>query len=440
MITDYLPDNDDALPQGLIANSRSVIEAVYRKPELPAWEGYPCIEALPALISRQTLFEQIQVIPQFSQTIRKQPAHVRAHMVMDILHFFQPLSIHAKLEGMVSRSIHDGYRGRNPLDARQVRDVKARLEYFRTHPLSQSYDTNSASGFLICGMSGVGKSTSLRRILDLYPQIILHKEYRARKFTQAQLVHLTLECPKDGSTKGLCIDFFKTIDFIFGGETTYASAYGSENRATNQLMQSMATLASALQIGLIVIDEIQYLNVAKSGGAEELLNFFVRLVNIIGVPVVLVGTYDAYKLVSPTFRHARRCSGQGDVIWEPLLSDHDDWKTYVKSLWECQYLAKKSLLTDQLSETLHEISFGIIDIANRIYLAAQVKAIETGMEVITDGMLRSAYRDDFRLVSHIIECLRSGDPAMLEGFRDVVITPALPIQKTETPSEAAGAR
>jgi hypothetical protein len=428
MITDYLSEGDIALPRGLMSNSRSVIEAVYRKPELAAWGGYPCIEALPPLIPRETLFEQIQVSPKYSKTMRRQPAHVRAHMVMDILHFFQPLSIHAKLAGMVSRALHDGYIGRNPLDVRQVNSLKARIEYFKTHPLSLQYDTNSASGFFVCGMSGVGKSTTLRRILDLYPQVILHNEYCGRRFTRAQIISITIECPKDGSTKGLCIDFFKTIDFILGGETNYASTYGQESRATNQLMESMATVAAVCQVGLIVIDEIQYLNVAKSGGAEELLNFFVRLVNIIGVPVILIGTYDAFDLVSPTFRHARRCSGQGDLIWEPVSFDHDDWKIYSESLWDYQYLAKPSLLTDQILKALHEISYGIIDIANRIYLAAQIKAIETEQEIITEGMLRSAYRDDFRLVSYIIECLKTGEPAQLQRFRDVQIKPALPIQ------------
>lgn len=436
MIADYLSDPEIVAPRGLMANSRTVVDALYREPELPAWAGYPCIEALPPLVSRATLFEQIQALPKYSTTIRTQPAHVRAHMVMEIGHFYQPLSIHGKLAGMVSRAIHDGYVGRNPIDPRQVSSLKARLEYFRTHPYSLQYDSNSASGFLVCGMSGVGKSTTLRRILDLYPQIILHNKYQENRFTRVQIVSVTLECPKDGSTKGMCIDFFKTIDYILGGETNYSSTYGSENRATNQLMESMATVAAAHQIGVIVIDEIQYLSVAKSGGAEEFLNFFVRLVNIIGVPVIIVGTYDAYKIVSSTFRHARRCSGQGDLIWEPLSFDHDDWKIYSESLWEYQYLSNESPLTAELSKTLHEISFGIIDIANRIYLAAQVRAIETAQEIITDGMLRSAYRDDFRLVSYIIECLKTGDPVRLQPFRDVLIQSALPIQEQKRSAKA----
>ena len=46
-------------------------------------------------------------------------------------------------------------------------------------------------------------------------------------------------------------------------------------------------------LGLLVIDEIQHLNQAKSGGAEKMLNFFLQLMNTLGLPVVLIGTYGA---------------------------------------------------------------------------------------------------------------------------------------------------
>jgi hypothetical protein len=426
---------DDSSPRGLLANPRTVIAAKYRKPELQKWAGYPSIEALPPLIPRKKMFEMIQVQPHYAESMRKKPAHVRSHMVMDILHFFQPHSIHARLDGMISRALYDGYIGRNPLDPRQAKGIEERLEFFKKHPYTRHCDYSAASGFVVCGMSGLGKSTSLTRILGRYPQVILHSKYRDRRFTRAQITFVFLECPKDGSTKGLCVDFFKTIDFIMGEKTEYASKYGRESRATNQLMQSMATVAATHQIGLIVIDEIQYLNVAKSGGEEEFLNFLVRLVNIIGVPVVLVGTCDAEKLFSSAFREARRGSGQGDLFWEPLKLEDEDWITFTTSLWEYQYLSKPSPLTKQLSKVLYDISFGVIDIANRIYLAAQVKAIETGQEVITEGMLRSAYRDDFRLVSHIIEILKTGDPALLKTIKDVHMRSALPVQQATVRSK-----
>jgi len=44
-------------------------------------------------------------------------------------------------------------------------------------------------------------------------------------------------------------------------------------------MVKMSTLAHTHGLGLLIIDEIQHLSQAKSGGSEKMLNFFVTLVN-----------------------------------------------------------------------------------------------------------------------------------------------------------------
>lgn len=270
--------------------------------------------------------------------------------------------------------------------------------------------------------------------------IIIHTKYKRKRFTRTQIVWLILECPKDGSTKALCTKFFNAVDYVMGGATTYSKDYGKVSRSTNDLMDSMATVAATHQLGVLIIDEIQYLNVAKSGGAEEMLNFFVNLVNTIGLPVVLVGTYDAAPLFTGTFRQARRGSGQGDLVWDRMTFD-DEWQLYVEALWEYQYVQEKSPLTEKLSRALHDVSYGIIDIANRIYLAAQVRAVERGVNIqekeeITEGLLRSAYRDDFRLVSHILETLKTGDASLLHNIRDVCPPAILPVKEGATSTNA----
>ncbi len=53
---------------------------------------------------------------------------------------------------------------------------------------------------------------------------------------------------------------------------------------------------------MLIIDEIQSLSLAKSGGgAEKMLNFFMTLINTIGVPVVLIGTNKAMSVLHLNF-------------------------------------------------------------------------------------------------------------------------------------------
>jgi hypothetical protein len=415
----------------------------YHAPELPKFAGNPCLESLPLINSREKASEVLTKLPPYDEEMRLAEAHLRQHMVMDILHFFQPLSTQLKLEGMISRAIRDGYIDRNPLDLAHSDNLKIRAEHFKTHPYVGECASTNSSGFLICGMSGIGKSTSLARILSLYPQLIIHRNYRGKRFTRVQIVMTILECPKDGSTKALCEDFFKTIDYLMGGKPHYSKKYGKKAENTNNMTHSIAHLAIKHHLGILVIDEIQYLNVAKSGGADEMLNFFVKLVNTIGIPVVLVGTYEAAPLLTSTFRLARRNSGQGDLIWEPLPFSSDprsNWQLYAETLWYYQYVRTPSPLTEQLSKALHDISFGIPDIANKIYLATQIRAIETGEEVITEGMLRSVYRDDFRLISDIIETLKTGRPELLQRFKDVHCPPIILAQISDSQGNGNASR
>ncbi|HEV2914356.1 MAG TPA: ATP-binding protein [Pyrinomonadaceae bacterium] len=377
------------LNNSLFVGKGTVVEAEYISPELPKFNNNPCILALPRINTRKQAIASMQRFPEYHSEPRKLPPNLRTHMVMDLLHFFQPLPIHLKLEGMVSRMIRDGYLARNPMDPTYRGHLKERLECFKAgRPLESQFEP-TASGFSIVGMSGVGKSTGMKRVLSLYPQIILHNRFKDRNFTAIQIVWLKLECPKDGSITSLCTDFFKAVDDLLG--TNYSNIYGKKRRNIQELMLYMAVIAAEHYIGMIVIDEIQDLSVAKSGGATQLLNFFVRLVNTIGLPAVLIGTYKAIPIMSSEFRLARRGSGQGDLVWDRMSLD-EDWRLFTETLWGLQYVKKKCPLTGELSEALHEISYGVTDVAIRICLAAQVRAIETAHEKITEDLLRSAYR------------------------------------------------
>jgi hypothetical protein len=414
-------ENNQDNTYSVLVDKGAVVEAFYSPPELPKFGGNPLIEALPLTNTRKQAAKLMQRFPDYGDEMRLLPMHLRAHAAMDLLHFFQPLPIHMRLEGMISRVIRDSYLSRNPMNPCYAGTLEERLQFFK-NGWDAGHFAPTAAGFSILGMSGVGKSTGLRRVLHLYPQIILHSNYKGRNFTKAQIVWLTLECPKDGSTRALCLSFFEALDALLG--TTYKRDFDRRWRTTNELSLAMANIASRHHLGVLGIDEIQNLNVAKSGGADEMLNFFVNLVNTIGLPVILVGTYEAAHLLGGSFRQARRGSGQGDLVWDWMRFD-EDWRLFVETLWDLQYVREKCPLTTDLCRALHEVSYGVTDLAIRIYLAAQIRATETGQEEITEGLLRSAYRDDFRLMSRIVEVLKSGDSEAIKKLGDASPPPAI---------------
>ncbi|MBN0802868.1 TniB family NTP-binding protein, partial [Pseudomonas aeruginosa] len=116
---------------------------------------------------------------------------------------------------------------------------------------------------------------------------------------------------------------------------------------TKRLLASMCQVANLHALGVLIIDEVQNLNEARSGGAEKMHNFFVSLVNTIGVPIIQVGTHRASKFFQRTFRAARRVSGLGSIRWDRLPRD-EHWKRLLKRLWKYQWLRNAAPLDDEL--------------------------------------------------------------------------------------------
>jgi AAA domain len=403
-------------------NRGRVVKAVYREPETADYAGNPLIEGLPPILTTEQAMLGLAYYPHYDQSQRSAPDHIRYHLIQNGLRFFAPLDIHLDLERRFSCLIRVGYAERNPLAIGFWNEVNARAgacsQYGALSAPRRNQWPSSAAGFHIVGMSGVGKSFSVERVLSLYPQVIHHSRYQGHNFTQSQITWLKLDCPFDGNTKGLCIEFFKAIDSLLG--TNYHYHYAGKRRLQDELLSDMSLVAANHCLGVLVIDEIQRLSQARSGGAERMLNFFVQLVNTIGVPVVLIGTYKALSLLSGEFSQMRRGTGQGDLIWNRLDQD-EQWQLFIESLWRFQYTRKQRLLKDDpaLSDVLYDESQGITDFAVKLYLFAQERAIESGKEEVTAAVIRSAAKDKLRLPKPVLDALRRGDYRVLELYEDV---------------------
>jgi hypothetical protein len=216
----------------------------------------------------------------------------------------------------------------------------------------------------------------------------------------------------------LCVNFFQAIDDML--TTNYRRNYAHNRRTSDEMLPDMALLAANHFLGVLVIDEIQRLSSARSGGAARMLNFFVQLVNTIGVPVVLIGNYKALSVLSGDFSQMRRGTGQGDLIWDRMAKD-EQWRFFIESLWRLQYTREVCRLEQDpsLVDVLYEETQGISDLAVKAYMFAQERAISSGRERITASIIRSAVRDKLGLPRAVLDALRTNDRRVLEQYEDV---------------------
>lgn len=415
------------IPQILAGQGRST-SASYLDQEVSGYRGNPFIEALPPIMTEDEVIEALARYPPYEEAEREMPAHLRLHAIQNALQFFAPLPVHIDLEQRFSRMIRAGYQMRNPVARGFWRDLDNKSKSLTpSTDVVQNCARSIPLGFTIIGFPGVGKSTSVEAILSLYPQVIYHTRYHDRDLNVAQVVWLKLECPHDGSIKGLCLNFFQAIDDLLG--TNYEYNYGSGRRTTDELLPKMARVAAIHGVGVLVIDEIQRLSGAKSGGARKMLNFFVQLTNSIGVPVVLVGTYKAQSVLSGEFHQIRRGTGQGDLVWDRMEEGEwaggkpGVWQLFLESLWTYQYVKVPCALIKELSHVLYEETQGITDFAAKAYMLAQVRAITTAAvpedEVITEDVIRSVARDSLKQAQPVLVALRRGDTRLLSTIPDV---------------------
>jgi len=392
--------------------SGTVVDAEYRTSPIPGYQNNPLIEALPPILTTVETVSRLRYEPEHDDGVRQLPTELRLHLLHDALRFFKPLPVHVEMEQRLSRLIRAGYQGRNPL----VRGFRRQMD-MRLQRSIQAYQQTRSQGFTLLGVSGVGKTTALEGILSLYPQIVIHQQYEKQPFSHLQVVWLKLDCPHDGSIRGLCLHFFQAMDGLL--DTRYYRYHARNGRATtDEMLPAMARVSALHSLGVLVLDEIQHLSEARSGGAARMLNFFVHLVNTIGMPVVLVGTPKAQAVLRGEFRQARRGAGQGDLVWN-RMEPGAVWDLFVEALWRYQFTRHATPLTPELSQTLHDETQGITDLAVKIYMLAQIRAMTTGRERVTPTLIQSVAADSLRLAQPMLQALRSGDRMKLAQFEDI---------------------
>ena len=401
----------------IIPNGSIAVEADYKEQVIPDYRGNPLIEALPNLLSDRESIEKLTFYPRFNKSERLMDSHYRIYMVDRLFQVFQPLPMSIELERMISRVIRQGYLSRNPFGSGLAQGFYRDYHENTSNLISNKDFYSTSLGFALIGISGLGKTSSLNRVLTLYPQIIVHSEYQEIPFSMYQIVYLKLECPFDGSIKGLLYEFFSEIDRLIG--TNYYEKVVRAKATVDAMMTVMNQVVRNCALGLLVIDEIQHLSMAKSGGSEKMLNFFVNLVNNVKVPVILVGTPKAIKVLQGDFRQARRGSGLGgDMVCDRIQKD-EIWDLLVDSIWRYQWTRKETPLTPEISNVLYEETQGIPDLLKKVYAITQAYAISSGKEEITPQIIKKVAKENLKLVQPMLTALKTNNMREIARYDDI---------------------
>ncbi|WP_240418704.1 ATP-binding protein [Paenibacillus periandrae] len=420
------------------------VVASYRRTEIAKYRDNPLIEALQSIHDVPIVIKKLTKKVSFHERDRSKNTILRLHCIYDLPRLVQPLENHLRIEQSLSILIRDGYVDRNPLTVNGVRirneaadNVAKAMEAFeQSKKTSQtvSFDNKSyktsGGGLSIIGVSGMGKTTAINNILmTMYPaQVIRHGQYKGRNINSTQIVWLKLECPPKGSIKALCLNFFQVLKDLVGDE--HYDKFIIKG-TVEQMIPVMAQMCATYMIGVLIIDEIQHLS-GNTDVEEHMLNFFVTLKNMLGIPVVLIGTNKAWEMLSKEFRQLRRaCEHFGVVFWErmefrPLDAPFDsatgmEWEIFLTALWKYQWTRNPIEIDDLLNHAMYEYSQGVTDIAIKLFMVAQWRAINNETEFLTPQIIRDVIDNELCALKPVLLALKLNDYAKLESLKDIYI-------------------
>lgn len=355
-------------------------DAIYHEAILPEHRGNPLIEALPPKVEDDELVIKLSNYPERLIEETAFEAIERLDYLTRLKTLRQPLPLYFDVFRAIEMAIKEGYSAKNPLSPTTMNylhysldnrpDVEPRTGFFKP----------KGSGITIIGESGVGKTCMLEQVLNCFPDVIEHRYYQNKVLAIPQVVWIKVDCPDDSSVKGLCHRILEQIDEKLGQPPTKPAG------TIALLLQQIESKMKSNFLGILVIDEMQNLNLAKAGGADRLLGFLHNLVNNLGIPILFCANPPFDELLSKSFKSARRAESSGYFDVE-LMKNDDEWELFVDELWCLQWTNIETPLTPSLNNKLYSLSAGNMDLAVRIYYSAQKAVIGSADERITEEVL-----------------------------------------------------
>lgn len=391
-------------------------KAEYKDQLVEENRGNPFIETIPKRLEIDEFYDRLYSVPYYNPDQLNVGVEDRLELVQQIKpSFWLPLPNHYDKYRVLYNMIKIGYQSRNPLLPMFNRQFAVGWDNILEHGLDENGanivgNIQTAQSSTEIGLSGMGKSKVYERILKLlFPQVIHHNEYDGKKLFMTQVVWMKIECPSGKSVGALTRNFYAAVDELLG--SNFYEKHAGKGGTIDDLTKRMVKVAAQINLGVLIIDEIQNVHKAHSGGDERLMNFLTELVNTIGIPVIIIGTFKAMYLFKKSLANSRRAVPDmyNENITSFLLEDSWEWKEFIDTLWTLQYTKEYTPLTEELKQAMYYYTLGIPDITVKLFIHIQAKAILNGSEEkITLPLINEVASKSLKILQPVFEKIRRG--------------------------------
>ena len=221
---------------------------------------------------------------------------------------------------------------------------------------------------LLLGPTNNGKSMIIEKFRRLHPPVS-HAD-------QEQMPVLTMQMPSEPSVSR----FYVALQAALGAPLR-------PRQHVSVLEQATLSLLRAVGVRVLVIDELHNVLAGRGDIRREFLNVLRFLGNELRIPLVGVGTREAYLAIRSDDQLENRFEPFVLPRWEPT----DEARTLLASFAAAFPLRRRSMIdTEDMARYLLTRSEGTIGELTRLLTDAAVAAIETGEEAINQRSLFSS--------------------------------------------------
>jgi hypothetical protein len=273
---------------------------------------------------------------------------------------------------------------------------------------------STAKGLGFFGPSGSGKTTFGKRFCLPFSVVIIHTNYRGTQLSQKQVPVLYIQIPYDANLKSLCVAFFATVDAILGNGGFYEKQ--GRNAGSIPLMVALiARVGNAICLGVLFVDEVHNLRVAKGPKIVEMLNLFSQLMEQAGISVYVAGVPSVKAMLQPTTPNQRKLVTAGEHNFGLMALDDPEFIDFTDLLWSRKMVRMQNRLTPGIRKVWHERSAGNPAFIVLLFMLTQRNEIGVTEEV-NELTLAMAAEENMATLQPAIRALRIGGAAAMDAY------------------------
>ena len=383
---------------------------------LTDWPGPACNPALPALNitnDKKTFFSRCEVRPDERFSFANAPINERKRVSLDEM--FMPNELSWRLYCLVTDMMYRGYNypDRNIKDPAQQK--QANLTAFNPEKAKEVLkltERDKGVGAVLVAESGVGKTTTMSKVLSAIPQVHRHKAsdtYYNREFIQVSWVKVKFH---GLSMKAFLRRILASIDYLT--DDSLATELTDNNSVTEHI-DKLLLHCTKYNVGMIVLDECQIMVKHKNNGeltaaAIDRADFLQQMVNDIPIPFLLIGTpiLEPYLAQSPYLY--RRFIEEAAMIKELYSADDIFWTDLVRVYFESYVLPTGGSLSSADFANIHEHSVGNISLLKILVTRAFgcLSRAENPNEISMSNLIEMAYLDGQNEIENMKTLLLEG--------------------------------